>query len=560
MFLDGFAVAGYRSFGPELQEFKNLRKINMFVGRNNSGKSNVLRFAKHLSEIKLGGAYTKFDRFLDYNLGTSSGSIQAGFQVKAGPSYSSEVFEAMTSVLPDWGSVLPEYSEEFWITFDVARPHEKRAYPIFGDLAAGIVANVNAREADHITSSHLKYSGGDMRKKADDIAEVILRKFTYELSVRCVDAFRRISGDEESATYSGGGLIRRLRHLQNPKLEDYEASTEKFARINNFIQDLTGDPEAKMEIPAESEEIYIHLDGRRLPLDSLGTGIHQLVILASAVTIEENCVFCIEEPEIHLHPSLQKKLINYINENTNNQYLIATHSNAFFDLEGVGVYHCYLSEGWTVCEAVGTRLQGSRVLSDLGYRASDLLQANFIVWVEGPSDRVLVRHWLRKVAPDLVEGVHYSLMFYGGRLLSHLAFDDADVEEFIQLCRLNTHAAIIMDSDLEAAGGKLGRTKLRVKADFEAVDCLTWVTAGRTIENYVSFPLLAQAYETVHGKVPEEPRDYRYSDLTRIGETSRPDKVALARQVASLEADLEILDLAAQIADLASRIRAANAY
>lgn len=36
----------------------------------------------------------------------------------------------------------------------------------------------------------------------------------------------------------------------------------------------------------------------------------------------------------------------------------------------------------------------SELLNDLDIRASDLLQSNGIVWVEGPSDRVYVKRWI----------------------------------------------------------------------------------------------------------------------------------------------------------------------
>lgn len=43
MKLKNLAIGGYRSFGS-VQYFDNFSKINLFIGRNNSGKSNVLRF------------------------------------------------------------------------------------------------------------------------------------------------------------------------------------------------------------------------------------------------------------------------------------------------------------------------------------------------------------------------------------------------------------------------------------------------------------------------------------------------------------------------------------
>jgi predicted ATPase len=41
--IPNLALAGYRSFGKELQYFDQFAKINLFIGQNNVGKSNVLR-------------------------------------------------------------------------------------------------------------------------------------------------------------------------------------------------------------------------------------------------------------------------------------------------------------------------------------------------------------------------------------------------------------------------------------------------------------------------------------------------------------------------------------
>jgi hypothetical protein len=46
--IDGFSVGGYRSFGQP-QRIGPLSRVNVFIGPNNAGKSNILRFvAEHL--------------------------------------------------------------------------------------------------------------------------------------------------------------------------------------------------------------------------------------------------------------------------------------------------------------------------------------------------------------------------------------------------------------------------------------------------------------------------------------------------------------------------------
>ena len=42
--IKNLALAGYRSFGKAPQYFDKFAKINLLIGRNNAGKSNVIRF------------------------------------------------------------------------------------------------------------------------------------------------------------------------------------------------------------------------------------------------------------------------------------------------------------------------------------------------------------------------------------------------------------------------------------------------------------------------------------------------------------------------------------
>lgn len=67
MFLQGFGIGGYRSFGQELQRIGPLEKVNLLVGQNNSGKSNVVRFVDGhldsvLSQAKRGGTFDSLDQ------------------------------------------------------------------------------------------------------------------------------------------------------------------------------------------------------------------------------------------------------------------------------------------------------------------------------------------------------------------------------------------------------------------------------------------------------------------------------------------------------------------
>ena len=298
-----------------------------------------------------------------------------------------------------------------------------------------------------------------------------------------------------------------------------------------------------------------------MPISSLGTGIHQVIILAAAVTLLENTVVCIEEPEIYLHPELQKKFIEYITRNTNNQYFITTHSNAVFDCFDVNIYHCRLDNGKTTCNLAAIATQKYSILNDLGCKASDILQSNCIIWVEGPSDRIYVNKWIAEKEPTLREGLHYSIMFYGGRLLSHLSADNDEVNEFIKLICINRNMAIFIDSDKTYPNKPLNATKKRIKEEFSSVGGYCWITKGNEIENYISEEQLGQAIHRLYGAgvLPAEYGQYEtVTTYTKNGDKKSFDKVNIAKAVTSNNANYTILDLNEKVEGLIQFIKQAN--
>lgn len=89
-------------------------------------------------------------------------------------------------------------------------------------------------------------------------------------------------------TFDGDGLIAKLAQLQTPGSHE----RLKFDQINAFVAYVLDDQGAQLNILYDQSQILVRTSGVLRPLASLGTGVHQVIILASAATVLDEHLIC----------------------------------------------------------------------------------------------------------------------------------------------------------------------------------------------------------------------------------------------------------------------------
>jgi ABC-type Na+ transport system ATPase subunit NatA len=223
--------------------------------------------------------------------------------------------------------------------------------------------------------------------------------------------------------------------------------------------------------------------GRRLDILYSGTGLRHFLDILLKTTLSGASVVLLDEPELGLHPDLQRRFMGYLRKLADDkklQFFLATHSQVLLNFaDTMTFYRITNTKGKRVTSKVPN--DGIHVLmSDLGIRPSDVFNQDVCLLVEGSSDVVFFHHVIRTLYKTEFEKVAVGIIQYGGGSASGIVDGTIDVSNIVpaQKYTLWTHDRDAKPSEPPDAAADAFRSKLASLG----IECRVW--NKRSIEWY----------------------------------------------------------------------------
>lgn len=505
MITDSFKFKGYECFKSDYSGLDEFKPITVIIGRNNTGKSHLLDVLNLLT------LRTLEDIALDYR---ACGILDESSLRRTFPETSS-------------GGGLSGHNH--WNNHGRLYVNQQIEWDYNSVDKTASILNVSSLETRRTNDEN---AGRERLSRLVIRATTPLSKHIFLRLLADRDMQPELENSDLSLEPDGVGatnIIRKYILSSKPEMQEELIQDDLLNALSNIFGDDGNFTKIDVRHHEDSNrwEVYLGETNKGLvPLSRSGSGLKTVILVLLHLLVlphlkskeKHKFVFAFEELENNLHPALLRRLFQFIAdyvERENCTLFLTTHSSVALDFFGLRedtqIIHVNHDGNSASTRTVSAHFDHVGLLTELGSRPSDLLQANGVLWLEGPSDRIYLNHFINLYSKgELREGRDYQCAFYGGSILAKSTFtapDETD-DTFANLLRLNHNIAVICDGDRTAASGKGSRIKDRVKRVKQEVDKLQpaylWITDAKEIENYIPGDVWGTVYKVTNVPDPNK--------------------------------------------------------
>ncbi len=219
------------------------------------------------------------------------------------------------------------------------------------------------------------------------------------------------------------------KELEKFKINHPEKYKEFIEIIENYFQNI--------QINEDLFKANVKINSDQEPIKRMGAGFKRLFVILFYLFHPECQILLIDEPELHLHPSVIKKFLKILdNNNLNTKILMTTHHPTFVQAK-------FLDKIWRVArDSEGKTkiykfkkkmdLETDRFIQEINDDNSAMLFSDKVLLVEGVSDSILMRGLIDKF---LDNGKDIKVVYTGGL---------GDIELYEKVCCIYDIPYLIM--------------------------------------------------------------------------------------------------------------------
>lgn len=499
-------------------EMDDLRQLNVFIGQNDAGKSNIISALDILFNSNLQShegllkaekediLETTFNKSFTYQLFDSS---KPEIEVTA-------FLELNSYEITRLGLKSGEEKPELVISKKVVCEKERTTIKLdFIRLNKKIIIKTPDE-----TKRFLSVDGRFTDKVEEFAGFKLLEELPNQFIMMPADRHLSRGSNLVAEKYLKESLI----NLANSKEQDKKLLFEQFTGFIKKISPLIEDVEVVTSNKKVTDVKFLDLEKRNIPLSTIGGGNNELLLLLHEIIISGGKILAIEEPEIHLHPEAQRKLYRLMQEfSQTTQMMIVTHSPVFVNPDNLrGLYRVvkYGLETRIHFMDENEYVDRNRLEQELNTENCEMFFADKVLLVEGISDKIFMEGLISK----------YCKSTKDIKVVSSYSKDNFEV--YVKLLKIFDIPFIVM-TDLDAVKGRLkarivwnelkGRPLrdrdeiinfLKTKSIYVLSKGALESSYPRRYRRHISKPL--DALHAIHNLTNEEYFSDRMSDLREI--------------------------------------------
>jgi len=348
-------VKNFKSFDPNGITYSVQSGLNVIVGENNVGKSNIFKILETL--IELLPRSSNFDIINAFH-----GEVDNDVEIKLSAKLDDEDIEFL---MPRF-SVPARYKKDFLeifgddliITFTFSRFRREQLLINFGQMK--IEANRGSYVDPSPKSGHrpdgwtglvntvvehnesLRQAVSILLSPAEEVPHVL--QFDQDLRDVFADLLRkniiifpefrdRSTTDAKMGIFSspkGNEVSSVLFNLKNGIF----SQRQRYKKIQEYFSQIF--PNLTLDVRQGYEIVVVQKDNHEVSQESIGAGIVEIIIFITHLIETKNHIFAIDEPELHLHPHAKRSVSDLIKKSAqSNQILCITHSTNFIHTDTI---------------------------------------------------------------------------------------------------------------------------------------------------------------------------------------------------------------------------------